>query len=148
MLLPVGEREGQGCEHGFDEMPITRARRSRLTLHARAHQKQCKLSSEQFIIGQAEASRGQWNDIGERWRAMKRAQGRGEVWPVLALQQSGVDPLGKIGQPLKGGLGGFDQTARVQASRQAINRLEFRLLGESYCIKHALGMHHLPVAVP
>ena len=146
-LLRRRERIGQGRGNPRAQNAFGRAAAAGARAHVPAQKRKRELAGEQFVIGEPRPRRARRLEIGGARRTMDTAQRFGEARKAVALEPGGVLPFGKIGQAIERQIERLAHLVGVQPLGERIDRIDQRQLGKASRIDHAVGMHHLQVAV-
>ena len=78
---------------------------------------------------------------------MDAAQRVGEARKGVALEPRAILPFGELGQAFEREVDRLAQLVRMQALGERIDGIDQRQVGETRFVHHAIGVHHLQVAV-
>ena len=147
-LLRRRERIGQRGDDPGAQQPLGGAAAAGARAHMAAQQCERELAGEQFVVGEprprrARTARGRPGSPGDaRLRSASAKLGKS-----LRLSQAASCHSGKSGRRSSASIDRLAQLVRMQPLGERIDRIDQRQLGKSGRIDHAVGMHHLQMAV-
>ena len=115
--------------------------------HVCAKERQRQLACQQFVISEPRPCGARRLDVLRRGGAMQHAQRVGKAWIIVTLEPGRILPFRQRRQPLEREIHCLAQLVRVQPLGQRIDRIDQRQAGKSRGVDHAVGMHHLQMAV-
>ena len=146
-LLRGRKRIGQGRNNPRAQKSLGGAAAAGPRAHVAAQERQRELAGKQFVVGKPRPRCAGRFKVGRLSRVMHAAQRFGEAWKAIALEPGGVLPFRELGQAMKRQIERLAQLVRVQPFGERIDRIDQRQPGKARRIDHAVGMHHLQMAI-
>ena len=114
----------------------------------RAQERERELSGQEFIIGEPRPGGAFRHQVFGRARPVHAAQRRGKAWIALAFEPGVVLPFGQTGrQSLQSQIDRLAQLIGMKPLGHRINWIDERQVFKPCRVDHAIGMHHLQMAV-
>ena len=146
-LLRWRERIGQGGDDPRAQPALGGGAAAGAGAQMGAKERQRELAGEQFVVGEPRPRRALRRDIVRRRRAMHAAQRVGKARKAVALEPLRILPFGQSRHALQRRVDRLAHLVRMQPFGQRIDRIDQRQAGETRLVDHAIGMHHLQMAV-
>ena len=147
-LLRWRQRIGQGGNNARAQNTLGGAAAARPRAHVRAKERERELAGQQFVIGEPRPGGAFRLEVVGRRRTMNAAQGVGKARKAVAGEPCRVLPFRQFfGHAFERKLDGPAQLVGMKPFGERIDRIDERQPRQIGGIDHAVGMHHLQVAV-
>ena len=147
-LLRRRERIGQGSDDPRAQTAFGGAAAAGALAQMRAQERERELAGEQFVIGKPRPCRAVRHEVVGRRRAVDAAQRVGEARKARCAGATRAScHSGSCGQAFEREVDRLAHLVRMQALGERIDRIDQRQVGETRFVHHAVGVHHLQVAV-
>ena len=143
----MGQRKGQSVQDPGAHTPLACAAAARLAPHVRPHQRERKLASQQFIVGEPGPGQLVRRNIVRLSGPVEVTQRDGKRRELFARNPTFILPFRQVGQSRQRTFYCAPHIAESQPFGQRVDRFDQGQRGKPGFVDHPIGMHHLQHAV-